>query len=913
MSDADDKKTRTRPPRVLKVSPSMSEATAAEAVKKAAGLLEGYQQSAGAFDELLGGNREVRSHYAKLFGALEDFSESELQRRADTCKRLVHEQGITYNVYGDPRGMERPWELDPIPFVIAPEEWETLETGLIQRATLLNKILADCYGDQKLIHTRWLSPALVFAQPDFLRPCHGMRVANDTYLNFYAADLARSPDGRWWVVSDRTQIPTGVGYALANRLATSRILPESFRDNHVHRLAGFFREVQNSLSQLAPRQQDKARVVMLTPGPHNETYFEQAYLARYLGYMLVEGQDLTVRDNHVFLKTLSGLERVDVILRRVDDDFCDPLELRNDSILGVPGLVEAIRAGNVTVANALGSGVVQSPAFMSFLPGLCERILGEPLKLPSVATWWCGQEAARKYVLEHLDELVVKPAIRSRLRTPDPDKPLSTAEREALKRHIEFDPDLFVAQERVKLSSAPAWNDGRIEPAPVGLRVFLVATPEGYRVMPGGLARISPDTGGRFISMQRGGSSKDAWVTSSTPVDEDTLLFAPGKNIELRRTGNNLPSRLADNFFWLGRYSERADATARLLRTSLQRFNPERAGGALPVIVPLLETLQTQGQLPGILDKPELRQNSEAFEAELLGAIFDPSRAGSLRQIADHLQRLAMLVRDRTSNDMWRVLSQLNDRLGSGDAHIAKSGSDLLPTDSSQRAVDTDSYTRDEGIADTAGEAASLTQSVMLAGDAVRVLSQTLLGLAAFHGLARENMTRAQAWRFIDMGLRLERAVYLCTLLDATLRRPESENPSVLEAILEVVDSSITFRSRYNLLATVPAVFDLVLLDDKNPRSVLFQINQLAKHFRHLPQERENAPGSGKNILAECLKRLERMDARELATRPEKWPDSELSKTIQQTLRDLPKLSDAIAAGYFAHSTFSRTGRESAS
>lgn len=867
MSNAPDKKSRNRPARVLEAAPTMDEATAAKAVE-AAGLLADYQQSAGAFDELLGENREVRPHYAKLFGALEDLPESELQRRADTCKRLVHEQGITYNVYGDPRGMERPWQLDPVPFIIAPEEWASLEAGLIQRATLLNKILADCYSDQKLIHTRWLSPALVFAQPDFLRPCHGMRVANDTYLNFYAADLARSPDGRWWVVSDRTQIPTGVGYALANRLATSRIFPESFRDNHVHRLAGFFREVQNALSQLAPRHQDKARVVMLTPGPHNETYFEQAYLARYLGYMLVEGQDLTVRDNQVFLKTLSGLERVDVILRRVDDDFCDPLELRNDSILGVPGLVEAVRAGNVTMANALGSGVVQSPAFMSFLPGLCEHILDEPLKLPSVATWWCGQPAAREYVLEHLDELYVKPAFRSHLRTPDPDKPLTAAEREVLKKHIEFDPDLFVAQERVEYSTAPAWEARGLAPKPVGLRVFLVATADGYRVMPGGLTRVSPDSGGKFISMQRGGSSKDTWITSATPVDEDTLLHAPGKNLELRRTGNNLPSRLADNFFWLGRYSERADATARLLRTSLQRFNPERAGGALSVVVPLLQTLQTQGQLPGILDKPELRQNSEAFEAELLGAIFDPSRAGSLRQIADRLQQLAMLVRDRTSNDMWRVLSQLNERLATPTASM-----------------------------------------VMLSGDAVGVLNQTLLGLAAFHGLARENMTRAQAWRFIDMGLRLERAVYLCTLLDATLQRPESENPSVLEAILEVVDSSITFRSRYNLLATVPAVFDLVLLDDKNPRSVLFQINQLAKHFRHLPQERENAPGSGKSILAECLARLERMDARELAAKPEAWPKTEVCKTIRQTLRDLPKLSDAIAASYFAHSMISRTGR----
>jgi uncharacterized circularly permuted ATP-grasp superfamily protein/uncharacterized alpha-E superfamily protein len=871
MSDTDQsKKIRTEPPMIpTQVQSSMEPSGAApKAAPAAANLLANYRRGAAAFDEFLTEDARPRAHYEKLLGALEEFSPVELRRRRDTGERLVHEQGITYHVYNDPRGVERPWQLDPMPLVIGSDEWRSLEAGLIQRAVLLNKILADCYGAQELIRSRWLSPALVFAQPDFLRPLHGVRVPGDTYLHFYAADLARSPDGRWWVVSDRTQIPTGAGYALANRLVTSRILPEPFRDNHVHRLAGYFRDSQNALARLAPRQADKARVVMLTPGPHNETYFEQAYLARYLGYMLVEGQDLSVRDNHVFLKTLSGLERVDVILRRVDDDFCDPLELRNDSILGVPGLIEAVRAGNVVMANALGTGLVQSPAFMSFLPGLCKHLLGEKLKLPSVATWWCGQPAAREYVVEHLDKLVVKPAFRSHLRAPDPEKALSESARAALKRHIQFDPDLFVAQERVALSTAPVWDKDGLVARPVSLRVFLVATENGYRVMPGGLTRVSPDAGGKFISMQGGGGSKDTWVISETPVEEVTLLHASGPGVELRRTGNNLPSRLADNFFWLGRYSERADATARLLRSALLRFNPERAGGGQPLVAPLLETLEIQGQLPGISKKPGLRQNAEAFEAELLAAIFDKSRTGSLHSTADQLQRLATLVRDRTSNDMWHVLSQLNDRL-----------------------------------------AAPANNLVVLAGDAAAVLNETLIGLAAFQGLARENMTRAQAWRFLDMGLRIERAVYLCTLLDATLRSPDAENPSLLEAVLEVVDSSITFRSRYTLLPSVPPVFDLVLLDDKNPRSVIFQIKQLVKHFEKLPKEREDAPGSGKNILAKCLARLNRIDARELAGPGGFWERCELAAVIREIMEALPKLSDAIATGYFAHSEISRTGR----
>jgi len=856
--------------RTTSIQPSMiqSQSQSNPGPSTAALTAASYRSNPDAYNELFADSKSLRPHYAKLFGGFEEFNPAELRHRHETCSRFIQEQGITYHVYGDPRGMERPWQLDPVPFVLAPDEWRTLEAGLIQRAVLLNKILADCYGNQELIRSRWLSPALVFAQPDFLRPCHGIRLPRNLFLHFYAADLARSPDGRWWVVSDRTQIPTGAGYALANRLVTSRIFPESFRENNVHRLAGYFRKTQETLAQLSPRHSDRARVVMLTPGPHNETYFEQAYLARYLGYMLVEGQDLTVRDNCVFLKTLSGLERVDVIWRRVDDDFCDPLELRNDSILGVPGLAEAVRAGNVVIANALGTGLLQSPAFMSFLPGLCRQILGEELLLPSVATWWCGQKTAQQYVLKNLETLVVKPAFRNRLSVPDPDKKLTDAQRSELRRRIEFDPDLFVAQENVRLSSAPCWEDGRFVARPISLRTYLVASGDSYSVMPGGLARVAPAAGGQFVSMQQGSSSKDAWVISHTPVEEITLLQSTAQSVELRRTGNNLPSRLADNFFWLGRYSERADATSRLLRSAALRFNPERTGGALPVLAPLLQTLALQGQIQNLLDHPDWRKNAEVFEAEVLAAIFDPERPGSLHQIVDFLQRLAMLVRDRTSNDMWRVLNQLGDTL-------------TLPSD----------------------------KSVMLAGDAVSVLSQVLLGLAAFHGLARENMTRAQAWRFLDIGLRLERAIYLGTLLDATLRSPEAENPSVLEAVLEVADSSITYRSRYNLLPTLPAVFDLVLLDDKNPRSILFQVEQLAKHFERLPREREDAPGSGKAILQKSLSRLQNVDSRELASLKGEFTDSMTGQTIQETLRDLPKLSDTIAASYFAHSTISRTGR----
>ncbi len=830
-----------------------------------------YETHPQAYDELLDAERCVRPHYVRLMDALRRFTAAEMKHRQETCLRFIQEQGIAYHVYTDPRGMERPWQLDPLPFVLDPEEWRRLEQGLIQRAVLLNRIIADCHGNQDLIRSGWLSPALVFAQPDFLRPCHGIRQPHNRYLHFYAADLSRSPDGQWWVVSDRTQIPTGAGYALANRLVCSRIFPESFRENNVHRLAGFFRKVQAAMSGLAADSSEPGKVVMLTPGPHNETFFEQAYLARYLGYMLVEGQDLTVRNNCVYLKTLNGLERVDVILRRVDDDFCDPLELRNDSMLGVPGLVEVVRAGRVIVANALGSGLLQSPAFMSFLPGLCRHLLDEDLLLPSVATWWCGQKNAQKFVLENLDRLLIKPAFRTRLSLPDPEKRLAEGEKAELRRKIAFDPDLFVAQERVQLAHAPCWEQGRFVGRPVGLRVYLVADGDSYSVMPGGLARVAPAANGQFISMQRGSCSKDTWVISPTPVEEFTLLHSPLQNVELRRTGNNIPSRLADNFFWLGRYAERADATARLLRSTLLRFSPEPVGGSLPVLAPLLQTMAAQGQMEHAIRPESWFSRPEAFEAELFAVIFDANRAGSLRQTVDHLQRLAMLVRDRTSNDMWRVLNQLGEELTT-----------------------------------------NAKKSVVLMGDAGSVLSQVLLGIAAFHGLARENMTRAQAWRFLDMGLRLERAIYLGSLLDAVLQTPDPENPSLLEAVLEVADSSITYRSRYNLIPSLPSILDLVLLDDKNPRSVLFQMEQLAKHFDRLPRDAEESVASGRELLRNDLAALRQAGCGEQGCLGPGSSMEPIGLALRQTLNDLPRVSDLIAAGYFAHSTISRTGREQA-
>jgi uncharacterized alpha-E superfamily protein len=439
---------------------------------------------------------------------------------------------------------------------------------------------------------------------------------------------------------------------------------------------------------------------------------------------------------------------------------------------------------------------------------------------------------------------------------------MSAKERDELRRRIQFQPHLFVGQERIQLSTAPAWHGHGLAPRPVGVRVYLTASNGSYRVMPGGLARTGPDEGSRFISMQRGGASKDLWVLSETPVDNTSLLHRAGQTVELRRVGNNLPSRLADNFYWLGRYAERADTTARMLRSALLRFNPENTGGAMPLLTPILDTLEAQGQIVDAAKRPLLRQNAEALEAELLAVIFDSERPGSLRQIAAQLQRLAMMVRDRLSTDTWRVLTDLDDRV-----------------------------------------MAPVANSTLLAGEAIGLLNQVILNLASFHGLAIENMTRAQGWRFLDMGHRLERAVYLCRFAESSLRCPSADNPSLLETVLEVADSSITYRSRYNLLPNIAAVYDLVLLDDTSPRSLLYQFNQLVKHFDRLPRERQSAlPTPGQRLLLDSATRLRLADPLELARLTSGWGECTFTEVIHRIGASLPKLSDAIAVSYFSHS-----------
>jgi len=820
-----------------------------------------------AYDELSADGVTPRPHWRHLMESLEEIGGEELGRRWARAERRIRENGITYNIYGDPQGADRPWKIDLMPFLIPAQEWRFIEAGIVQRAQLLSLVLEDLYGSQELLTSGNFPAALLYANPEFLRPLVGVKVPAHSYLHMLAVDLARSPDGRWWVLADRTQAPSGSGYALENRTIVSDVLPDLFRTSEVPRLAPFFRAQREALTSLSPKS--NPRIVLLTPGPFNETYFEHSYIARYLGFTLVEGADLTVRDRCVFLKTVAGLEQVDVILRRVDDSFCDPLELRSESLLGVSGLVDAIVAGNVQVANGLGSGLIETAAVMPFLPGLAQHLLGEKLKLPSVATWWCGQSYALDWVLENLDRVVVKPAFPaggvSGGMEPVFGAEISPADKSKLADRLRARPNEYVAQEQVTLSTAPVWENGHLDSCSLVLRAYVLNTGRGWMAIPGGLVRVAEGDAeasgkgagkGSVVSMQRGGHSKDAWVLWDGPVDTFSLLRPRGQPVELQRAERAVPSSLADNVFWLGRYVERAENVARILRTIIPRVRLADAAefGCLLRLHGCLETRYSK--LPKSKAK---RSDAAELEQELISLLEDTRRPDSLACTLREVARVGGRVRERLSADMTFLIVKLRDSI--------------------------------PAVADTP----------FLEYPAI--LTACLELLSAFSGMERENVNRGLGWLFMSIGRRLERAIFAARQLrEVTTPLAEQDWP-LLECLLEVADSSMAYRTRYYTTLQPLALLDVLMADEKNPRSLDFQLSHLLELYEKLPR---TVPEDLK-AMQEAIAELRGFD---LSRMGYPLPGSavkgaaelaELEKYLRGLESLLPSWSNNLSSTYFSH------------
>jgi uncharacterized circularly permuted ATP-grasp superfamily protein/uncharacterized alpha-E superfamily protein len=722
-----------------------------------------YAGSVQRYDELLERDGTIRAHWKPLIQHLSKGGAETARRCVELTRRLIIENGVTYNVYADPQGRDRPWQLDPLPLLIDGREWRELEAGLKQRAHLLNSLLADLYGPQTLIARGVVPAELAFGHPNYLWAAHGTRPLSGTWLHVYAADLARAPDGRWWVLSDRTQTPSGPGYALENRAIISRVLPGLVNELTTRALTGFFDRLRQSLARYAD-DDSPPLVVVLTPGPFNETYFEHAFLARHLGLPLVEGHDLTVRADTVYMKTLSGLKRVHAILRRLDDDYCDPLELRADSALGVPGLLGVVRAGRVALANALGAGVLESAAWLGFLPGAAELLLGETLRLPSVATWWCGERPALDYAIANLDRLVVKPAFPNQRFEPRFGRDLDEEDRAKLIERLRGRPYAYVAQERISLSQAPTWRAGatvRLAPRTLTMRVYAIATADGYEVMPGGLARIAAEGVADIVSSQRGGSSKDVWVLADPQAEKIALPVAASHGVESLahyRRHDELPSKLVENLYWLGRYSERCEDKARLLRATL----------AVRTNVAIWRSAREECVRAGVLSADDDPAESLYDDAQPFGLASDLGRLGWC----------ATQSRSVLSAEHWRSISVMQ-------RYFQESGDSLA--------------------------------------EPLETLDRLLVSLTALCGFALDDMTQDDGWRLLMLGRRLERIQFLASLIASRLTDAASPNQAELEWLLDVGGVSITYRARYVATPQLAPALRLLIFEDGSPRALAYQ------------------------------------------------------------------------------------------
>ena len=815
----------------------------------------------GHYDELRAPDGALRPGWRKFFGHLGAGGFRDMSRRRATIGRQVREDGITYNVYSEDGLSERPWSLDLLPFLINAEEWSQLESGLAQRAALMSAIMRDIYGPQRLLAENLLPPALVFGHPGYLRPLVGSRPAGGTFLHIMAFDVARASDGRWWVVGNRTQAPSGLGYALQNRLIVSRLFPEAFRRMKVQRLAASFRGLLDTLQRCSPcGDAELARLVLLTPGPYNETYFEHAYLARYLGIPLVEGSDLTVRDDRVFLRALHGLLPVHGILRRLDDDFCDPLELRQDSTLGVPGLLQSIRAGKVLVANALGSGFLESPAINGFLPAIARRELGEDLRLPSLASWWCGEEAAFRQVAEDLTDKVVKRTYPPSSRRPGLEAVIGTSldasQSRALRERIESDPDAHTVQAYLPLPQAPTWREGALVPRAAMVRVFTIRDGDRWHVMPGGLTRVAQREQ-RIVSMQRGGASQDTWVQTAGAVDTFSMLPTPLRAAELVVRRRTVSSRAAENLFWMGRYSERCDHSVRLARAALTLLGDDMRAPS-PVLAALATMCEEQGLVPAGVPAPS--QSVTVFERTLISGLADAKERPSVAFALDALERAAGHIRDRLSADHWRLIAATAERFRADCATAAE-------------------------------------KKIFSPDEAVSILGHLAIQLSAITGAQIDHMTRDDGWRLMTIGRQIERLGVLARTLQLSFSTGAVARDDGFDLLLQLFDSTITYRALYQRRLEAAPLIDLLVQEHANPRSLRGVARRVVEQI-----ERLGAPAASELLLHLPTQRdWPSLDA--LCQHEGVGPGGVLLNLCERLADGTRALSDDIGERYFSHAS----------
>lgn len=838
------------------------------------GLLQTYKEKINSYDEVLDQNGQVKPYWQGLFDTLESIGIGELELRNQEIVKKLRENGVTYNVYDSNKESNRAWKLDPIPFLIHETEWKSIEKGLLQRAHLLDLILKDLYGPQLLIKNAIIPAELVFDNSGFLLPCFDIRQKHDKQLLNYAVDLARGPDGKMWLLDNRTQAPSGAGYALENRIVMSKVIPELNEKTYRKRLSPYFNQLQQTVDTLGNHTNENPNVVFLTPGPGNETYFEHVYLSSYLGYTLVQGNDLLVRDGFVWLKSIDRLERVDVIIKRLDDEWCDPLELRRDSLLGIPGLLQVIRLGNVSVVNPPGTSVLENYGLMAFMQNACKFLLNEPLLLNSIATWWCGQTKELNFVLANLPKLIIKKTNRKQGFRSIYGRLLTIEQLAELKIQILQSPKDYVAQEEVSLSTTPAFINGTIEPRYAAIRAFLVADGDDYKVMQGGLTRSSALKDKFEISNQLGGISKDTWIITDAPTEYQE------KSVERKNTNNqlnnSLTSRNAENLFWLGRLCERTMALRSFLKIILSSLNENvtKHGNKQPeFLVVLLKSLTHLTQTyPGFVGKEaedgEEFDNEAIFEnplAELLLLINDSTKSGSVAYNIQSLLRTINQVSEKWNHDTRRIINLLEDSLFV-----------LKKTD---------------------------TNNINYVNHA---LDKLHIRLFSFYGNINETLPRDNGFYLLETGKNVERILSLISVFRSTFnyKKIQEEEVLLMEAILENHHLLAQYRNIYKSHLSLKAVINMVFLEKNLPYTLSYLLDTLSYYLSQLPKTNEpNRLSLAEKSALEASTIVKLINADHLIEVDEETQfRPELDETLSKVFELVCNVSNNLSSLYFNHS-----------
>ncbi|MGB0733298.1 MAG: circularly permuted type 2 ATP-grasp protein, partial [Pontibacterium sp.] len=761
----------------------------------------GYDFSADRHDEVFDSEGNVRAHWSYPLESLIGLGQRELMQRSLKASRILRDDGATYTSLDSPN-KSNTWELDPVPMLLNSDEWQELEVGLIERAELLDMLVKDLYGERRLVKEGILPPELVYGHKGFLRACYDVSVPGERQLIFHAADLIRQENGEVCILTDRTQVPRGVGYALENRNVMSRVFPSLFRDSQVHRLSMFFQGLRQRLKELAPAHAGaQPSVVLLTPGAFSQSYFEHTYLANYLGYPLVQGGDLTVRGGRVWMKSVGGLSPVDVILRFVDDAFCDPVELRSDSHLGVPGLLGAVRDGNVTVVNPLGVSALENPALLKYMSQISRFFLGREPRLKSVNTYWCADADDLAFVNENFDKMVLKTINQSPQSRSVFVAELTERERDEWRARLQRDPQKYVAQDYLEPSQSPTLVAGSLQPRRILMRSFSVASDQSYSVMPGSLSRIAPNKRSMRVAAGSGALSKDTWVLASEPEKQFSLRPRERRTPNENTQQSSLPSRVIENLFWMGRYCERSETTARLLRTVLMQLNsstrlPKDAQQQM-----LTAVSDVTDTLPGFrgTDAAEMFLSPDK---ELLSVVLDGTRIGSLAHSSHAMLACAEEAKELLSSDALRIVNDIRDELNNIDQELGN-GLPSAPEES---------------------------------------LDPLVTGLLALVGQTRETMFRGLGWRFLEVGRCLEKAYQTSSLIRHLLvaRHEEYSQDILVETLLISAEALISYRRRYLAEVEVDNALHLMMLDVQNPRSLLFLMKELETHLEVMSAQPQN-------------------------------------------------------------------------